>query len=284
MAVLTPRTVDEVVAALVDAPDSDLLGGGTDLMVEVNFGHRRPRQVIALDRVRELGDIEIIGDRLRIGAGVTYRRMCGEPFTSLAPVIAQAARTVGSPQIRNVGTLGGNLATASPAGDLLPPLVALDAVIELAGTGGRRRVAISDFLIGPKRTDRRPDEVVVAAEVPILNGAQEYLKVGTRNAMVISVAGVALVVDRAGGAVACALGSVGPTILRCSEAEAAIAARVDWSMMSVPADAVAQFADLVGRAARPIDDHRSTAAYRRHAVMVCARRAAERVLVVEDAS
>ena len=132
--------------------------------------------------------------------------------------MAQAARTVGSPQIRNAGTIGGNLGTASPAGDTLPVLVALGATVEVASATARRALPIGEFLTGPKSTALVPGELIVSVRVPVAGGPQEYLKVGVRNAMVIAVASVAMVVDRDAGTVGVGLGSVGPTALSAPDA------------------------------------------------------------------
>lgn len=276
MAVVAPRDVDGVVAALVDDPDAQLLAGGTDFMVEVNFGHRRPSSVVALRRVDELRAWTIVDGHVRIGACVPYSTIETGPIADAVPCLAQAARTVGSPQIRNVGTLGGNLATASPAADTLPPLTALDATVEIAGPSGRRTCAVGDLVIGPKRTSLAPGELIVRVDVPIVDGPQEYLKVGTRNAMVISVAGVALVVDPAARTVRCALGSVGPVPIRATTAEGWVAGRIPWERGALDVAVATEFGALVAEDARPIDDHRSTAAYRRHAIAVCARRGLQR--------
>jgi CO/xanthine dehydrogenase FAD-binding subunit len=279
MTATAPRDLAELLDTLAESPETQLLAGGTDFMVEVNFGRRDPRAVVALRRVGELHGWERDGDVVTLRAGLTFTEMEREPIASLVPALAQAARTVGSPQIRNAGTLGGNLGTASPAGDALPVLAALDAVIVLADRTGTRRVPFAEFITGPKQNVCGPGEVIVAAEVAPARGPQEFVKVGTRNAMVISVASVALVVDNAAQTVACALGSVGPTIVRATDAERWIASRVDWERETVvePGDR-ATFAAMVAEAARPIDDHRSTAAYRRRAIEVCAGRALERAL------
>jgi CO/xanthine dehydrogenase FAD-binding subunit len=261
MSVLLPTSIDEAVAALVDDPEAQVLAGGTDFMVEVNAGRRRPESVVALGRVADLRGWERRDGWVRLGGGVTYREMLDPELAGWFPALAQAARTVGSPPIRNAGTVGGNLATASPAGDTLPVLVAMDAIVEVAGPGGRRDVAVGAFLVGPKRNALEPGELIAAVRLPIVDGHQEYRKVGTRNAMVIAVASVALVVHQ--GTVRVGLGSVGPTPLRAPEAET-------WAT-DHPDDAEG-FGAMVAAAARPIDDHRSTAAYRRHAVGVLAAR------------
>lgn len=278
MAGLAPLDVESVIAGLVADPDAQLLGGGTDFMVEVNSGHRRPRSVISLRRVDELRRWSVEGDLLRIGAGVPYAQIERGPIAELVPCLAQAAATVGSPQIRNAGTIGGNLATASPAGDTLPPLAALEATVEVAGPEGRRRLRIDELVVGPKRTTLAADELIVSIDVPVVRGHQEYLKVGTRNAMVISLAGVALVLDSAHRAIRCALGSVGPVPIRATDAETFATGRIDWDGGVLDPDDARTFGALVAGASRPIDDHRSSAEYRRHAIGVCARRALERAV------
>jgi CO/xanthine dehydrogenase FAD-binding subunit len=277
--VALPTTVDEAVEALTEAPGAQLLAGGTDFCVEVNFGLRRPPAVVALRRVRELRRYEVSDSKLVIGAGTTYTDMGSGELAAALPALAAAARTVGSPQIRNAGTLGGNIATASPAGDTLPLLAALDASVTLRGPGGERTVALSDVVTGVKRTSILADEVVVDVVVDRRPGPQQFLKVGTRNAMVIAIASAAVVVDVEARQVRVALGSVAPVPLRATEAERHIADAIDWSAAGgarVTDSALARFAELVAAAASPITDHRSTAEYRRRAVQVIARRALER--------
>ena len=269
-------TLDEALGALAAEPDATVLAGGTDLMVDVNAGRRRLSAVVMIGRVAQLRGWRVDGAMLRIGGATTYTDMLDPAFASVAPGLAEAARTVGSPQIRNAGTLGGNIGTASPAGDTLPVLAALDAVVVLAAAAGERRVPITELIIGPKRTGIAPGELVAAVEVPAGPGRQEYLKVGTRNAMVIAVASCALVIDPPRRRVGVGLGSVGPVPLRAPAAEAWAAERLDWDRPSVDAALAAEFGRLVAAEARPIDDHRSTAEYRRHAVGVLAGRALRR--------
>jgi CO/xanthine dehydrogenase FAD-binding subunit len=250
-----------------------LLAGGTDAMVEINAGHRRPDAVISVGRLAELRTWthDVATSTLRIGAAVTYAELEGEHFQHWVPALSQAARTVGSPQIRNAATLGGNVATCSPAGDGLPVLSALDAMVHLASVAGSRTVPFTTFMIGPKRTALQPGELIEAISLPVFSGWQGYAKVGVRNAMVISNAGACLAVDDAGG-VRLALGSVGPTIIRCNQAEAFANSVVDRDARAVAEREVVEFGRLAAIEARPIDDHRSTAEYRRHAVGVLARR------------
>lgn len=275
MPVLLPASLDEAIDALARHPGAQLLAGGTDLMVEVNGGHRRLGDVVALARVGELRgwSHDAAAGTVTLGAGLTFTEMLQPPLSDLLPALAEAARTVGSPQIRNAGTIGGNLGTASPAGDALPVLSALDAVVTVAGPAGRRRLPVHDFLTGVKRTALEPGEVVVSATVPMLDGWQGFAKVGVRNAMVIAVTSACLAVDHASRSVRVALGAVGPTVLRAREAEAWVAGQIDWDAGRLLGPDVADsFQERVAAAARPIDDHRSTADYRRHAVGVLARR------------
>ncbi|MGH8989127.1 MAG: FAD binding domain-containing protein [Acidimicrobiales bacterium] len=277
-----PTTVDEAVGALTETPGAQLLAGGTDFCVEVNFASRRPPAVVALRRVRELRRHEVRPECVVIGAGTTYADMGGPELSSVLPALAAAARTVGSPQIRNAGTIGGNVATASPAGDTLPLLAALDAQIVLRGPAGERSVPLGEVVTGVKRTSIGPDEVVVSVVLDRCTGPQQFLKVGTRNAMVIAIASAAVVVDLEEHEVRVALGSVAPVPIRASAAEAHIADAIEWSGPGGPRAseaALARFAELVGGAASPISDHRSTSEYRRRAVEVIARRALERCVV-----
>jgi CO/xanthine dehydrogenase FAD-binding subunit len=275
--VLVPRSLEDAVAALAEHPDALVLAGGTDLMVDVNEGRHRitaSDTVVAVNRVPELRSWthDPAARTVRLGAGVTYAELETDPLAGLLPALAQAARTVGSPQIRNAATIGGNLATCSPAGDGLPVLSALDAVVELDGPTGRRELPVGEFMTGVKRTARRLDELITAVTVPLLDGWQGYAKVGVRNAMVIAIAGACLAVDRPSRSVRLALGSVAPTIVRAGEAEAFAESHVDWETLRVGDNAEREFGRLAAAASRPIDDHRASAAYRRHAVEVLARR------------
>ncbi len=277
MEVQTPLTLAEALDMKAARPEATPIAGGTDLMVGINFGRLRPEAMIDLTRVRELQTISEEDGWIRLGAGVTYARI-GREMKSPAALLA-AARSVGSPQIRERGTVGGNLGTASPAGDALPVLAAYDAEIELASAArGSRRVPWREFLVGPKRTALLPDELILAARWRLHSGPSSFSKVGSRNAMVIAVAGLSLVADTGRREVRVALGSVGPTILRAPEAESQAAAALTeagaWDEPAPLADsALAEFGRLVAAAARPIDDVRGTADYRRHACEILARRA-----------
>lgn len=277
MSVARPRTLADALDALVDAPEADLLAGGTDLMVEVNFGHRRPGRIVALRRVEELRGWRREDDRFDLGALTTYRQIEDELATDL-PAFAAAARTVGSPQIRNAGTVGGNIGTASPAGDALPLLAALDAEVVCDGVDGRRTVALCDFITGPKQTDRRPGELISRVRFDACAGPQQFLKVGPRNAMAISTACLALVADTDGCRVRVGLGSVAPRPTRPAEAEAFASEAIDWDTGAMAPDDLDTFGAMVAGAVSPVTDHRGTETYRRHAVGVLARRALVRAL------
>jgi CO/xanthine dehydrogenase FAD-binding subunit len=286
MVVHLPATVDDAVEYLSATSSATVLAGGTDLMVEVNDGHRRPSEVVVVNRIPELRSWrhDPRSATVTIGSAVTYREMVDGPLATLVPALSQAARTVGSPQIRNAGTLGGNLGTSSPAGDGLPVLSALGAEVEVASVDGRRRLPVGEFMIGVKRTALAPGELIVSVTLPVVDGWQGYAKVGVRNAMVIAVASACVVLDRSRRQVGVALGSVGPTILRCGDAEAHLAAALDWSTLRAPDADLVRFAQLVSAASRPITDHRSSAEYRRHAVGVLARRLVRRASSSEVAA
>jgi len=277
--VINAVSLREAMQALRDHPGARLVQGGTDLMVEVNFNRAAVNDVVALRQVNELRRWHVEDDgagdgkTVRIGAGVPYAEMERAPLCDLVPALAQAARTVGSPQIRAAGSLGGNLGTCSPAGDGLPVLSALDATVHLQSIDSERAMSVHDFMVGVKKNARRSDEVIVAVTLPIVEGFQGYAKVGTRNAMVISAASACLVHDARAGTVRLALGAVGPTVVRARRAEAWLAQEATLRGAVSLDDATArEFGRRAADECTPIDDHRSTAAYRRHAVAVLAER------------
>ncbi len=250
MEFLQPATWSEALDMKAAHPEATPIAGGTDVMVEINLDHRRPATILDLTRIRELTEWGPSDGILRIGAGVTYTRLIDELGDRL-PGLAMASRTVGSPQIRNRGTVGGNLGTASPAGDAHPPLLASDAAM-------------------------RKDELIAAFIVQPARGPQQFSKVGTRNAMVIAVCSFALSIDPAHMRVGTGIGSAGPTPMRAAAAEKFIQGELDWERRRPLSDAtLSRFGELVASAARPIDDVRGTAAYRRHALAVLARRCLE---------
>ena len=276
---LAPRTLDEALEAKARHPEALLIAGGTDVMVAVNAGTLRPPGFLDVSRLPETASVERRDGSVVVGAGVTYARLA-HAAAVVPSALLQAARTVGSPQIRVRGTVGGNLGTASPAGDTLPPLAVLDAEVEVASAArGSRRVPFDAFFLGPKRTALAPDELIVAVAWPDRGVVGSFSKVGVRNAMVIAVASLCLALDRERRTVRVALGSVGPTVLRAPEAEAFAEAALtragawDDPAATLGAADVGGFAERVAAAATPIDDQRGTAAYRRHACAVMAGRA-----------
>ncbi len=278
MPVVFPSSLADAVAAAGARPEAVVLAGGTDVMVEVNERRRAlpwtDGGVIAVSGVPELTSwtLDPAMRTLTIGAAVRWADIEREPLHSTVPALAEAARTVGSPQIRNVGTVGGNLATCSPAGDGLPVLSAYEATVNLVSVDGRRSLPVDEFMIGVKRTALVPGELIESVSVPLLDGWQGYSKVGVRNAMVIATASACVATDLASASIRIALGSVAPTIVRCPDAEVLAGEGVDWSARSIDPELAARAGELAAAASSPIDDHRSTAAYRRHAVSVMVRR------------
>jgi CO/xanthine dehydrogenase FAD-binding subunit len=276
---LQPTTWREALSLRAERSDALPIAGGTDVMVELNFDRRRPGALLDLGRVPELREWTADSGRVRLGAGVTYARVITELGEQL-PGLAMAARTVGSPQIRMRGTVGGNLGAASPAGDSHPPLLAADAVVEVASAGrGTREIPVAEFYTGVKRNALAPDELIAAVLVPPAAGPQQFCKVGTRNAMVIAVTAFAVALHPDRRAVGTGIGSAAPTPRRAPGAEEFLAGELDaaglWdSRGALPGSLAGGFGERVAAAADPIDDVRGSAAYRRHALSVLARRAA----------
>jgi CO/xanthine dehydrogenase FAD-binding subunit len=275
---LAPTTWADALAAKAEQPDAVPVAGGTDVMVEINFDHRRPPALLDLTRVPELREWTLQDGRIRLGAGVTYSRIITELGAAL-PGLAMAARTVGSPQIRNRGTVGGNLGAASPAGDSHPALLAADAVVEVASVRGSRQMPVAEFYTGVKRNALAPDELIAAVLIAPAVGPQQFCKIGTRNAMVIAVAafGIALHPDRR--VIGTGIGSAAPTPRTAPDAAAFLAGEIEaaglWdSRGELPDGLAVEFGRRVRDAASPIDDVRGSAAYRLHSLSVMARRAA----------
>ena len=276
MQIFQPSSWREALEAKAAYPEAVPIFGGTDIMVGINFARERPQAMLDLTRVPEISEWGEEDGRVRVGAGVTYNRILTELGGRL-PGLAMASRTVGSPQIRNRGTVGGNLGTASPAGDGLPPLYASNAEIEVASAGGTRRVPVTEFITGPKRNVLKEEELISAFYVPRADGPQQYSKIGPRNAMVIAVCSLGLALHPGRGKVGACIGSAGPTPIRAGGAEEFIEGVLDerglWgSRVELEEPVLKRFAELVAAAARPLSDVRGTAAYRTHAVGVLARR------------
>jgi CO/xanthine dehydrogenase FAD-binding subunit len=270
MEFLQPADWRGALQARAEHPGATPVWGGTDVMVELNFGRSRPEALLDLTRVASLTEWQQADGLVRVGAGVSYARIIGE-LGELLPGLATASRTIGSPQIRNRGTVGGNLGSSSPAGDALPPLYASGASVELASVRGVRQLPIDAFIVGPKRNVLADDELISAFVVPCAAGPQQFSKVGSRNAMVIAVCSFAL--DLRASDLGTCIGSAGPTPLRAVEAEAFASDALDWhGRRPVGEDVAMRFGELVAGAASPIDDVRGSARYRRHALGVLAAR------------
>jgi CO/xanthine dehydrogenase FAD-binding subunit len=257
--VLSPRTLGEALRLKAERPDAVPIQGGTDVMVELNFDRARPQTLLNLNEVAELRGWSRQNGTLWLTAGLTYAEAMQPPLAELLPALAEASRTVGGPQIRNRGTIGGNLGTASPAGDALPPLLVSGTTVKLVSSGGERWVPLEEFVVGPKRNVLAEDELIAGITVEPVEARETFMKVGPRNAMVIAVVSLALRVD---GELRAAFGSAGPVP----------------TLVRAPLDEVEPFAERVAAAASPIDDVRGTASYRRHALRVLTKRALERCL------
>jgi CO/xanthine dehydrogenase FAD-binding subunit len=260
--VLTPRSLDEALRLKAEVPGAVPIEGGTDVMVELNFDRARPPALLNLNEVGELKGWSRENGTLRLGSSLTYDEAMAAPLAEELPALAEASRTVGSPQIRNRGTIGGNLGTASPAGDALPPLLIEAAEVELTSVRGVRTMPLTEFLVGPKQNALADDELITAALLQASGAPQTFMKIGPRNAMVIAVCSLALSADRERGVLRASFGSAGPVT----------------GLVTAPLDDRESFPDRVAEAASPIDDVRGTAEYRRHALRVLTARALDRCL------
>jgi CO/xanthine dehydrogenase FAD-binding subunit len=275
---LQPTSWAEALGMRAERPDAVPIAGGTDVMVDINFDRSRPGALLDLGRVAELREWSTDDGTIRLGAGVPYARIVGD-LAGRLPGLAMAARTVGSPQIRMRGTVGGNLGSASPAGDAHPPLLAAGAVVEVESAArGVRHIPAAEFYTGVKRNALEGDELIVAVLIPDAAGPQQFCKIGTRNAMVIAVSAFACALHPGRRAVGTGIGSAAPTPRRATDAEEFLAGELDaaglWDSRGELPEALARaFGERVAAAASPIDDVRGSAAYRRHSLSVMARRA-----------
>lgn len=274
---LRPASWEEALAAKAEHPTAVPIAGGTDVMVEINFDHRRPEYLLDLNRIAELREWAVGEETVQLGASVPYTQIMEELRTEL-PGLALASHTVASPQIRNRGGVGGNLGCASPAGDAHPALLSSGADVEVESQArGVRLIPIDEFYKGVKRNALEQDELIKAIHIPKADGPQQFSKVGTRNAMVIAVCAFGLALHPATRTVRTGIGSAAPTPIRAKAAEEFLNAALEeggfWENGKIITPSIAkQFAQLASGACNPIDDVRGTANYRRHAVGVMARR------------
>jgi CO/xanthine dehydrogenase FAD-binding subunit len=259
--VLTPRSLDEALRIKAEHPDAWPIQGGTDVMVALNFDRGRPAVLLNLNEVPELRGWSRDDGSLRLGSGLTYMEIERGELREVLPALAEASRTVGSPQIRNRGTIGGNLGTSSPAGDALPPLLVEHAEVECASVRGTRRLPLGEFVTGVKRNALAGDELITAVYLTPSGAPQTFMKVGPRNAMVIAVVSLAV---SAGEELRASFGSAAPRPM----------------LVTAPREDADSFPERVAEAAEPIDDVRGTAKYRRHALRVLTKRALDRTLAV----
>jgi CO/xanthine dehydrogenase FAD-binding subunit len=249
--VTLPVSLDEAVAALAAMPAAVPVAGGTDLMTAVNSGLLRPAGLVGLGRISEIRGWQYQDGHALLGAGLTHARMGRPDFAALIPGLAAAARAAGPPQIRNAGTLGGNIVTAAPTGDALPVLAALEATLIIAGPGGaRREIPVSHLLAGMEML--RPSEIVGFVRVPLLHAPQTFLKATGRTGPGRATASAAVVLDPARREVRCAVGAVAPMPLRPLEAERWVAGLIDWDGdRGLPPEACTAFGEYVAAACIP---------------------------------
>lgn len=262
--VLFPASLDQALDLLSQTRDSAILAGGTDLLVQFRQQKKTYGAFICLDRVKGAREIMETRDQILVRAGATLTQVMEDPsIRRHARVLTRALAVLGSPQIRNMGTLGGNIMTASPAGDSLPPLYTLKAWVDLAGPKGLRRLPIQEFIKGPGRTALAPGELLwqIGFAKPEPGTCHWFEKVGQRNALSISMVSLAALfsLDRQGLCITASLawGSVGPTIVQCPETEACLLGN------PLTPDVLARAGDLAKKAVHPISDIRATADYRR---------------------
>jgi CO/xanthine dehydrogenase FAD-binding subunit len=276
-----PASLPEALGLLAHHRDAcRIIAGGTDLILELERGVRRPQVLVDITRIPDLDAISVEDGLLRLGPLVTHNRVVAsaDAVASAYPLV-RACWEVGAPQIRNRGTVAGNLVTASPANDTITPLWAMDARVVLASQArGERTLSFDQFYLGVRRTALQDDEMLVGIEAPVLRPTERgaFLKLGLRRAQAISVVNVAAIVDfepagsdgpRAARSARIALGAVAPTIVRASDAEAYLAGR------ELTDEVIAQAAWLAMEAARPISDIRAEAWYRSEMVRVLTGRA-----------
>lgn len=271
MAVARPRSLIAALDALADRPAATVLGGGTDLMVDVNAGQRHLTDVVALRRVDELAMVEQHAGGLHLGAGLTWAGM-EAVLAEHVPALAAAGRSVGSRQIRNTGTLGGNLGSASWKASTPPVLYALDATIDVRSAGGRRDVPVGDFIVAEGRTTLAPGELIAGVDVPACRGPQRFLKLGNRSSVISAVVAVAVVLDLDRRRVRVAVGSAAGVPQRLSAAEGVASDVVDWDAGAIDDDGLRSVRRAVGSECLATSDHRAGARFRRHAAGVLVAR------------
>lgn len=272
LTLLTPQTLGEVLDARRSHPSAVVVAGGTVVVADLNRG-APPQGLISLQAVEELRGLRFDGGRWRLGAMATVAEVRAN--ADLAPpstALGQATRSLGSRQIRNRATVGGNICAGGAQRTLVPVLLAYDAAVDVSGPAGPRTVVLSDVLL-PERAPLGAGEILTAVHFAPPSGPQRYYRVGPRNANCYATASVTVVLDEPARSVRVALGGVAPTAVRAPEAEALAGAAVDWDGRLVSDDVAASFGAAAAEAADPVSDVMASADYRSHAVEVMARRA-----------
>lgn len=269
---LIPETVDEVVAARRAHPRAQIIAGGTDVMADLNRG-APPTGLVSLRAVRQLSGVHFDEGHWHLGAMTTVADLrANSELCSGATALGQATRSLGSRQIRNRATVGGNICGGGATRTLIPVLLAQDATVDVTGSEGSRRIALSQ-LLAPEGARLSADEILTTVRFPASTGPQRFYRVGPRNAVCYATASVAVVVDEPTRSVRLALGGVASTAVRASAAEAIGCEGVDWQRRTVDDDVASAFGAAAAQAADPVSDFVASADYRRHAVEVMARRA-----------
>ena len=269
-----PSSLEELWRVLEASPGVAVYAGGTDLLVRMRSGAVSPSGLICIERIPELKGVEVVGESLRIGSGTTHASLLADPISSRhLPVLTQALKMLGSPLIRNMGTIGGNVCTASPAGDTLPPLHVLKASVELLSKGGSRTLPIEEFIEGPGLTRLEEGEILAAVRMPkpAPGAVQHFEKVGLRNALACALVSLAAIVRLSPEGIvedaALAWGSVGATVVRCPRSEEHTSELPEAEALlrdrRLDVDALSEAASVVRKTVSPISDVRAGADYRR---------------------
>ena len=270
---LQPKTLNDALDALAQNNAAIRpLGGGTDMLVDIRAQRVQPDVLVALQNVNELRGVARENGHVRVGASTTIAEFLKNPLLTQYTALAQAASVFANPMIRNAGTVAGNIGSASPAGDMLPPLLALDAQIEIVGKNGTRTMPLNEFFLGPRKTARRADELIASLKIPAPSGSSAFYKLGLRQADAISLVSVAVWIERDGDTirdVRIALGAVAPRPLRAVHAEAILRGQI-FNETNLK-----ESARVAAEECSPIDDLRASASYRKRMVHVYVRRMLE---------
>ena len=257
-------------------PDATVIAGGTEVLADVALEEHHPRGYLHIGRIAALQSVTITDQQIVLGAGVTIERLTKPDIAAASPLLAQVAASIGTPQARRRGTVGGNLGSGQPDRSLAPALLALGCTVVLQSQArGERRLSLESFLIDRGQTGLAPGELITALEIERCEGFQAFTMVGPRPALVYPTVSTALVVNRQRRTLALGLGNAGPTAVRSARAEA-LGSQLDWQGGPLSDELAKQFGQLAATETAPIDDVQASAEYRRHAIAVMARRLLQR--------